>query len=276
MKKIIFHKKCLEYGRFHTESAERVGKSFTFLKERGYEFLEPDLATEEELLLVHSRSYIEKVKKGEVTDTDTPPYENIYEYARLAAGGAIKAAKVNGFSLMRPPGHHSGKEGISLGASTRGYCYFNNIAIAVRSLGKSALILDIDGHHGNGTEEIFLGDEKTTFVSLHRSPLYPSTGLKSRANCFNFPLQENCGEKDYLQTLEGAMRKIDIGKIEIIAVSAGFDGCEKDRASLGLTVDTFGKIAVILQKMEKPVFFVLEGGYIGENMGPCVDKIARG
>ena len=83
------------------------------------------------------------------------------------------AARVNGFSLMRPPGHHAGRSGRALGASSLGFCYFNNLAIAVRSLDKRSLILDIDGHHGNGTQEIFLGDEKVTYVSLHRSPQYP-------------------------------------------------------------------------------------------------------
>ena len=78
---------------------------------------------------------------------------------------------------MRPPGHHAGRNGLALGAPTLGFCYFNNIAIAVKHLGKSALISDIDGHHGNGAQEIFLGDPKVKFISLHRRGIYLGRGL---------------------------------------------------------------------------------------------------
>lgn len=273
--KIIFSEKCLEYGSWHIESPRRVKIAYEILKERGYEFLEPEPVREEDLLKVHEPEYIQMLKRGAVEDVDTPAYENIYEYARLAAGGAILAAKTNGFSLMRPPGHHAGKYGAALGAYTKGFCYINNIAVAVKHLDKPALILDIDGHHGNGTQEIFLGDEKVVFISLHRYPHYPGTGYYSEANCLNFPLRADCGEEVYLKTLREALEKVDMRKIEVIAVSAGFDAFSGDLASLGLTEKSYGEIGRIIASLNKPAFFVLEGGYVGENIGKAVDALLQ-
>ena len=109
--KIVFSEKCLNYGHWHIEGPQRVNTAHKFLKERKYEFLEPTSASEEDLLKVHEAEYIWNLKKGLVEDSDTPAYENIYEYARLSAGGALLAAEINGFSLMRPPGHHAGRTG---------------------------------------------------------------------------------------------------------------------------------------------------------------------
>ena len=274
-KKIVFSEKCLEYGSWHIESPKRVRKAYEILKERGYEFITPEPAREEDLLKVHDQEYIELLKRGAIEDPDTPTYENIYEYAKLSAGAAILAAEIQGFSLMRPPGHHAGRYGIALGAYTKGFCYINNIAVAVKHLDRPTLILDIDGHHGNGTQEIFLGNPKVVYVSLHRHPHYPGTGAYSEANCLNFPLPADCGEAVYLKTLEEALRKVDMQKIEVIAVSAGFDAHAGDLASLGLTEKTYKRIGEILASFRKPTFFVLEGGYIGENIGKCTDEMLK-
>jgi acetoin utilization deacetylase AcuC-like enzyme len=109
-----------------------------------------------------------------------PTTVDIYNYARLAAGGAIKAAKTQGFSLMRPPGHHAGINGNALGATTRGFCYLNNIAVAVKYLDQPSLILDIDGHHGNETQEIFQDSKQDAHISLHVGSAYPYTGDKAQ------------------------------------------------------------------------------------------------
>ncbi len=273
--KIVFSEKCLEYGSWHIESPKRVRRACEILKEKGYEFVEPKPASEEELLKVHDADYLQLLKNGAVEDADTPAYENIYEYARLSAGAAILASKLNGFSLMRPPGHHAGRFGAALGAYTKGFCYINNIAVAVKFLDKPTLILDIDGHHGNGTQEIFLGDPNVVFVSLHRYPHYPGTGAYSEANCLNFPLPADCGEAVYLKTLEEALEKVDMQKIEVIAVSAGFDAFAGDLASLGLGEESYEKIGRVLAALDKPTFFVLEGGYVGENVGKAIDAMLK-
>ncbi|MEM2643240.1 MAG: histone deacetylase [Candidatus Bathyarchaeia archaeon] len=274
--KIIFSEKCLEYGSWHIESPQRVRKAYEILKERGYEFVTPEPAKEEDLLKVHDPDYIELLKRGAIEDPDTPAYENIYEYARLSAGAAILAAKIQGFSLMRPPGHHAGKYGVALGAYTKGFCYINNIAVAVKHLDKPTLILDIDGHHGNGTQEIFQGDPKVVYVSLHRHPHYPGTGYYSEANCLNYPLPADCGEEAYLKTLQEALKKVDVQRFEVIAVSAGFDAYSGDLASLGLTERTYYEIGKMLAALQKPTFFILEGGYKGENVGKAIDALLRG
>jgi len=273
--KIIFSEKCLEYGSWHIESPQRVRRAYEILKERGYEFITPEPAEEEDLLKVHDQDYIELLKRGAIEDPDTPAYENIYEYARLSAGAAILAAKTQGFSLMRPPGHHAGKYGIALGAYTKGFCYINNIAVAVKHLDKPTLILDIDGHHGNGTQEIFQGDPKVVYVSLHRHPHYPGTGYYSETNCLNYPLPADCGEEIYLKTLQEALNRVDMQKVEVIAVSAGFDAYAGDLASLGLTERAYYEIGKMLAALQKPTFFVLEGGYKGENVGKAIDAILK-
>lgn len=274
--KIIFSEKCLEYGSWHIEGPERVRRAYEILKENGYEFLSPEPAAEDDVLRAHDAEYVKLLKKGLTGDADTPAYKNIYEYARLAAGGAVLAAKVKGFSLMRPPGHHAGRIGRALGASTKGFCYLNNVAIAVKYADKPALILDIDGHHGNGTEEIFSGDANVTYVGLHRYPHYPGTGYSSEGNCLNFPLRADCGDTVYLKTLDEALSRVDIGSVEVVAVSAGFDTHAGDLASLGLTQKGYRQIGERIASLNKYTFFVLEGGYSGENNGRDIDELLKG
>jgi acetoin utilization deacetylase AcuC-like enzyme len=309
--RIVYSEKCLGYGTWHVEGPQRVKVAYEMLKERGYEIVEPTPASEEQLLTVHDADYIWNVKKGLVEDTDTPAYDKIYEYAKLSVGGALLASKINGFSLMRPPGHHVGRNGAALGVYTRGFCYLNNIAIAVKESGKRTLILDIDGHHGNGTQEIFLGDEqvvyvsvhqspnfpgtgaltegnyinfglpsncdeKVVYVSLHRFPHYPGTGISSEGNSFNFPLPADCGEKVFLETFDKALSMVDLGKFEVVAVSAGFDTQLGDLASLGLTEKSYYQIGKRIALLKKPAFFVLEGGYMGEKNGLNINQFLKG
>ena len=246
------------------------------LQEKGYQFIEPPQATEEQISSVHDMEYMWNVKKGLVEDSDTPAYDKIFEFASLSAGAALLASKIGGFSLTRPPGHHVGRYGAALGVYTRGFCYFNNIAIAVKESGKKTLILDIDGHHGNGTQEIFLGDPNATYVSVHQSPNYPGTGHVSEGNCINFELPPNVGRETYLATLDKALSCVDAGKFEALAVSAGFDTHSCDLASLGLVEDDYVQIGRRIAKLNLPTFFALEGGYNGKNLGNDIDALLRG
>ena len=275
--KIVFSEKCLGYGGAWTvEGPGRVRRAAEVLKELGYEFLEPEPAGEDDVLLAHDVDYVWGVNKSLVEDPDTPAFDNIFEFARLSAGGAMRAAEVGAFSLMRPPGHHAGIFGAAMGAYTRGFCYFNNIAIAVKRLGKPVLILDIDGHHGNGTQEIFMGDKKVTYVSLHRHPHYPGTGAVSEANCVNFPLPADCGNAAHAEALNKALVMVDLDRVEMVAVSAGFDTHAGDLASLGLTEKGYFGIGKRIAALKKPTFFVLEGGYNGEQVGKDIDQLLKG
>jgi acetoin utilization deacetylase AcuC-like enzyme len=273
---IIYSERCLRYGNWHIEGPQRVHKAQEILVQKGYKFQTPHPALEENLFLAHDPDYIWNLKKGLIDDSDTPAYENIFEYAKLSAGAACLAAKVNGFSLMRPPGHHAGRSGPALGAASRGFCYLNNIAVAVKTLNKPTLIIDIDGHHGNGTQEIFADDPKILYLSLHRHPHYPGTGMSTDANFTNYSLEADCGEKVYLETLDKALTKLNFDKFEAVAVSAGFDTHMGDLASLGLSEQTYRLIGNLIGSLGKPTFFVLEGGYRGENNGADIDQLLQG
>jgi acetoin utilization deacetylase AcuC-like enzyme len=274
--KIVYSEKCLGYGTWHVEGPQRVKAAHDILQAKGYEFVEPTPADDWELLGIHDADYLFNVKKGLVEDSDTPAYNNIYEFARLSAGSALLASKINGFSLMRPPGHHVGRNGAALGAYTRGFCYLNNIAIAVKESGKHTLILDIDGHHGNGTQEIFQGDPKVTYISLHQSPNYPGTGNFTEGNCINFALPGDLGGKKYLETLHKALSMVDLATFEAVAVSAGFDTHQGDLATIGLVEQDYFEIGKKVAQLKKPSFFVVEGGYIGQKVGLDIDSFLRG
>jgi acetoin utilization deacetylase AcuC-like enzyme len=120
--KIVFSEKCLEYSwPGHIERPERIREALEQLRQ--YEFLEPKPASQQDLLAVHSREYVDWIKNAKTPsyfDGDTPAPENIYEYALLSAGAALLAARNQSFSLMRPPGHHAGRTGRAMGASTLG------------------------------------------------------------------------------------------------------------------------------------------------------------
>lgn len=263
----------MEYGApGHPESPERVRRAWEFLKaQSGYRWEEPEPASEDDLLRVHTPEHLERVRNLEFFDPDSPRYEGIYDYARLAAGGALLALRKGGFSLMRPPGHHAGRGRVA------GFCYFNNLAVAVRASGKKTLIVDLDGHHGDGTQEIFRGDPSVIFLSLHSSPNYPGTGLRHERNCLNYPLPLRCGEEIYLQTLERALNAVNLEGMEQLAVSAGFDTYERDPlASLGLTTESYARIGRLLAELKLPTFAVLEGGYDAEALGPNLHAFLQG
>jgi acetoin utilization deacetylase AcuC-like enzyme len=274
--KVIYSEKCLVYGKWHIEGPQRIRVAHEVLAAKGYQFVEPTPASEEDILAVHDAEYIWNVKKGLIEDSDTPAYDNIYEYARLSAGGAVLASQIGGLSLTRPPGHHAGKNGAALGAYTRGFCYLNNIAIAVKKLGKKTFILDIDGHHGNGTQEIFQGDPQVAYLSVHQAPNYPGTGASSQGNCINYALPPDAGGKLYLDTLDKALSKVNLGGFEAVGVSCGFDTHSGDLATLGLVTDDYWQIGKRIAGFKKPTFFVLEGGYNGERVGLDIDSLLRG
>jgi acetoin utilization deacetylase AcuC-like enzyme len=198
----------------------------------------------------------------------------------LAAGSAIQAAETateteSTFSLMRPPGHHATKNRVM------GFCYFNNIAIASakvlnRSMENKIVILDIDCHHGNGTEDIFLNHPSMIYISLHQSPLYPGTGLQSHDNCTNFPLDPGTGESAYLDTLENACQIIQEFSPTLIGISAGFDTYRGDPLSqFNLKITTYKQIGKIIAGLNTPKFIVMEGGY-SPDLPECVFSFIMG
>ncbi|MEW6170930.1 MAG: histone deacetylase, partial [Candidatus Omnitrophota bacterium] len=256
--KIIFSKKCLEY-KFpeHPESPERVKIIYDTLLENNFNFLEPKPCSEKDILLVHTQDLLDQVKHNSFFDRDTPNIQKIFDYAKLGVGAAIEAAESalsgeNAFSLMRPPGHHAGKD--SLG----GFCYFNNIAIAVEKFLKNVkliAILDLDVHHGNGTEDIFLGRKEVQFISLHQNPLYPGTGLVSEKNCLNYPLKNNTSSHGYIKVLKNALEEIKKFRPGLLAISLGLDTYKNEfLAGLKLEIEDYETIGELINNLNLKTF----------------------
>jgi acetoin utilization deacetylase AcuC-like enzyme len=280
--KIIYDEKCLNYeSRGHPESPQRIKISYNFLKDKKYIFQEPFDYKEDIISLAHSKELIKKVKEEKFFDPDTPNLKNIYYYAFLSVKGALTAYEIAKkerfcFSLIRPPGHHAGKNFLG------GFCYFNNIAIACKKALKEGFkkiaILDIDAHHGNGTQDIFLGEKNILYVSLHQSPLYPGTGLTSEKNCINFPLLPECNDELYLEKLELALNKIKKFCPQILAISCGFDTYKGDYlTNFMLSVSCYKLIGEKIKENFKDliIFSVLEGGY-SKNIGILIDNFLEG
>ncbi|MEN3013226.1 MAG: histone deacetylase [Endomicrobiia bacterium] len=273
---ILTSRHCWEYNTVgHPEAPFRVKNTYEYLfkkqDEIGIKIIEINNEIDEDiLLLTHTKDLIEQVKNGSFYDPDTPNLDGIFFYAKLAANIALEALKLSlnrkiTFALVRPPGHHA-----SYG-SLGGFCYFNNIACAINYYlnsnpnYKKASILDIDAHHGNGTQDIFLNNDKVLFVSLHQAYIYPGTGLKSEKNCINFPLLEGTSDIEYLQVLEKALYEIKKFKPDILGVSCGFDTFKGDPlANLLLSKSCYFYIGKKIAQLQLPTFCVLEGGYSKE------------
>jgi acetoin utilization deacetylase AcuC-like enzyme len=258
---VVYSPKCLGYRiPGHPECPERVEAIHKELKSAGYRFTEPEPARKEDVLLVHSEEHYNTIEKADYDSFETPPID--ITHPLLAAGAAIKASEKLGFALTRPPGHHASRD------LAEGFCYFNNIAIAVKKLEKKTAILDIDVHHGNGTQSIFMGNKNVLYVSLHQAPLYPMTGLKSELNCHNYPLFPDTSESDYLKTLEKALQVIQSNRPEVLAISMGFDTFGGDPlAGQKLTEKGYGKMGRMISALNIPTFITLEGGYNVEKIG---------
>ncbi|MBU2008375.1 MAG: histone deacetylase family protein [Chloroflexi bacterium] len=235
-----------------------------------YDFVKPEPTSEEDLRRVHTQRLIDFVKLD----------PQLYEVASLSAGGAILAGElaVKGevtFGLIRPPGHHASPNNSS------NYCYFNNIAIAVKKLldekkiGR-ALIVDIDLHFGNGTAEIFRNDSRVTYYYLPmvgRDALRPPPGeswVETGATYLYKPEEDRIPQ---LQALEEYLKNAT--GYDILAVSAGFDRAKEGRGRI-FEVEDYGTIGKLLKEAAErncqgKRFAVLEGGYNQEVLGENVE-----
>ena len=212
-------------------------------------------------------------------DTFTPLDRNAYRAARGAVNVAMTAAQhlLAGqpvvYALCRPPGHHAERRVFG------GFCYFNNIAIAAHRLSREGkvAILDIDFHHGNGTQDIFWQRSDVLTVSIHGHPnwSYPYfSGFADergegpgRGFNRNYPLPEGTGEAEYLQTLEKAAEAIQRFKPDVLAVSMGFDIMKGDPTG-GFTLSgaALRRIGHRIGALSLPTLVVQEGGYSLRNL----------
>jgi acetoin utilization deacetylase AcuC-like enzyme len=267
---------------FHPESPERLRGIIQKLQQCGLwkDVISSKTGVKEHILLVHDEDYVDFIRTcGECAITlDTNVHNETYDIAALSAECAIDAAmwsKNNNkpsFALTRPPGHHAGRD------YGMGFCYFNNISIAAKNLlsngDKRIAIVDIDVHHGNGTQEIFAADPKVLYISTHQLELFPGTGKvdyvgegEGEGFTFNMPFHSGCGDSTFDVAFSDVINPVvKAFKPDAILVSWGVDTHYKDTlASMTLSSEGHVREAAELIKLGKMcndrVTFMLEGGY---------------
>ena len=218
------------------------------------------------------------IEQPTLVTLDTVASQTTFDGALLAAGCAIEAARTGGFALVRPPGHHA------LTAAAMGFCFINNVAVAARRMQVEGIervaIVDFDVHHGNGTEDMFRGDDSVLYASLHQWPFYPGTGdpADQDETTVNVPLPARSTDADYIDAfrtrIEPAVRRF---APELVLVSAGFDAHEEDPlADMRVTADGFRELARRCAALGPRIAAVLEGGYNLATLPRLVDAALDG
>ena len=295
---LITHPACLEHltPMGHPERPDRLRAIERILEDERFQTLAREQAPAaplESIALCHPMDYIESIrdaspKDGLVRlDADTSMSPGSFEAALRAAGGAMRAVDeamdqsiANAFVATRPPGHHAET------AVPMGFCLFNNVAIAARHAqsqhgAERVAIVDVDVHHGNGTQEIFWSDPTVMYCSTHQMPLYPGTGAVTErgehGTIVNAPLRPGDGGDRFRQAVETViLPRLREFRPDLIIMSAGFDAHMRDPlANLNLLEPDFAwatqKVMEIAdQSAQGRLISVLEGGYDLEGLARSV------
>ena len=214
-------------------------------------------------------------------DTACPIGEGTWESAYGGAQSALTGAALvldgaaAAYALCRPPGHHAFAD------LAGGFCFINNAAVAAEYLlraGRRPAILDVDVHHGNGTQGIFYARRDVLTVSIHADPVrfYPffwghaherGEGEGIGAN-LNLPLARGTGDDDYLATLDTALERVAASGADVLVVALGLDAFENDPLQ-GLAISTsgFGRIGAAIGAVGLPTLLLQEGGYLCDELG---------
>lgn len=254
------------------------------------------------ILAIHKKQYVDflrsasqQLEQGAVlypsyfmSDTYAPIVAGTYIAAREAANIALTGADLLQnhsvvYSLCRPPGHHADHHAMG------GYCYFNNAAIAAQYLSTQGrvAILDIDFHHGNGTQNAFYERSDVTYISLHADPRqrYPyASGYANELGhgagegyTHNFPLPLNTNNSKYLHTLDSALVQIGQFAPDYLIVSAGFDTfCKDPIGGFKLTEPVYLQIGERIANLAIPTLIVQEGGYNLDYLGRLTQRFLQG
>ncbi len=223
-------------------------------------------------------------------DTACPIGEHSWESIRRSAHSAAEAAELvlagdaAAYALCRPPGHHATRD------LAGGFCFVNNSALAAQRLrgdGARVAIVDVDLHHGNGTQSIFYARDDVLTVSLHADPVrfYPffwghaderGEGRGLGYN-LNLPLPRGSADADYLPVLDKALQRVEAFAPDALVVALGLDGYEGDPfGGLGISTDGFARIGEKLAGLRLPGVLVQEGGYLCDELGLNLRRFLEG
>ena len=293
------HAAHYQYG--HPERPERVETICRALDElrwwEAFPHLEPLRPTDDLLRAVHSPMYIDLLpeicRRGQSLDMDTYTTTESWDLALNAAGGAIAIAAAvweqqaqRGFALCRPPGHHATPE------RGMGFCLLNNVALAAQYLvqskgAKRLAIVDLDLHHGNGTQDVFWRRGDVLYISTHQSPLYPGSGdidetgagPGSKATA-NFPLPPGTGDLGFKDVMDRLILPLlNRYQPEMVLVSYGFDPHWSDPLGhLQLSAKGYGDlIASLVAWIDTAcggrIALFLEGGYDLDAAAACSQAV---
>lgn len=223
-------------------------------------------------------------------DTACPISSGTWEAAYWSAQSAITGADLlaggerAAYVLSRPPGHHA------FGDLAGGFCFLNNSGIAaerLRAVGLRPAILDVDVHHGNGTQGIFYDRDDVLTVSIHADPVrfYPffwghaqERGQGRGLGCnLNLPLARGTGDDDYMKTLDTALARVRSFGADVLVVALGLDAAIDDPfQGLAVTGDGFARIGAAIARAGLPTLFVQEGGYLSDSLGPNLTRALGG